>query len=176
MKRTVKLPNGKTLTVNAPDDAEDDDVINFVRAKLDRDEREKDRQLLVDMIDSQNKEINNLREELVDFSKSILKLTDRIQLIADRELPAPVINVTPSMKMPEIKVMPAAVEQSKPAIVNVTTDPAITLAITEMRKTLEKTVKAPEKNNKNMTFEIEHDMDRHSPRFGRIKRVTAVSE
>jgi hypothetical protein len=171
VKKIIRAPDGRKLTVNAPDDASDDDVLEFAKGKMKAEDQAKERQKLVTMIEAQNKEIDTLRDDVLGMAKLVLKLTDRIDKVALRETPAPIINVKP-----EIKVAPANVEKSAPPVVQVMPDPAAASALVEIRSLIEK-FKMPEMPASHqpgkLSFDIEHDMDRHSPRYGRIKRVTA---
>ncbi|MFZ2540156.1 MAG: hypothetical protein WAW75_00115, partial [Gallionella sp.] len=179
-KRTVHAPDGSKLSVNAPDDASDDEVLEFVQNKLQEQERAKERKSLVTMIEAQKSGVELLRKDVMNMAKLVVKLTERINHIDQRKMPEPVVNVAaPSVKInPEVRVI---------------ADPGMAAAMMDMHKAHDETMKAvtaaldklsampaPEQHHevesKIVAYDIEHETDRHSPRFGRIKRVVPQVE
>ena len=158
-KKIVKTPAGERITVNAPDDADDDDVLEFVENHLRAREQAKEKKHIMGMLDAQNSSIDKIEAVLE-------KLAARIEKVGNRELPQPNIKINPEVK--------------------VVSDPAIAAAILEMRKQQEETTKAILEGLRSMgeswvkvkhepgampSFEIVHETDRHSPKFGRIVKV-----
>ena len=183
--KTVRLPNGEKLSVSAPDDADDDEVLEFVQNKLQEQERAKERKSLVDMIEAQKSGVELLRKDVMNMAKLVVKLTERINHIDQR-------------KMPDVNVAAPTVQVAAPLVkinpeVRVIADPGMAAAMMDMHKAHDETMKAvtaalgklsampaPEQHHevesKIVAYDIEHETDRHSPRFGRITRVVPQVE
>ena len=146
-RRVVTLPDGRKIRVIAPDDADDEEVFAFALHTL-----------IIEGAKSDER-----------HEKAIAELLDRIKHIEaavnQKGREAPVLRVNP-----EVKVI---------------TDPAVAAAIRGaqesadtnaqlMREAVQSIDQGKAKPAK-WTFDVVHETDTHSPRFGRMKRVIASS-
>lgn len=167
IKHTVTLPDGEKIKVSAPEDADDEEIFAFALHSIILRETKlrKDQDAVIQSLVAG---LEGATSRLDDAEKKVKALEG---LAANkpqpqRQAPAPVVNVTPELK--------------------VVTDPGIAAAIAESGKTADNTARlmlqALDKVGKQgpaakpvpYVFEIEHDMDQRSPRFGRMKRVIAT--
>ena len=175
-KKKVTTPGGDELDIDAPDDASDEEVVEFAQQHLQAKQHEKQRKELLGMIDAQNKAIDILRDDVLNMAKLVLKHTDRIDKIYQRAIPAPVVKVD----APIVKVSPE---------LRVIADPGIAAALHEMHQSHEESMNSmmeiisklaspvvPESPAKEITaFRVEHETDRHSPQYGRVTRVIPIN-
>ena len=172
----VTLPDGRKVKVQAPADADEEAILSFALHTLILGEtkaREK-----------QDQEIEkwraDVREVLAEF-REISSRLDRIESWVSRKQDekAPVMQAAPA---PVVKINPE---------VKVISDPSVAKAIAESRQgaqdnaemirdALSKITVAPSKADQQPApspvewiFDVQHETDTHSPRFGRMKRVIA---